>query len=1406
MKQNRKNELKTLKKTLKDLGQPTWFDLGIFLDKLAEERLLPANEAWNPETFLNTLSNGIAFITFDYGIDGVTIEIAKYAEALESILSSNGAGNGESKAPAIHWIAETFKPESDAAIKKRWKKFVLDGGGGFVDWDGYQDFFQTTLKRGSDEYNCLIVNLWQQTKQLCVQLGEYVVKNDIALLFPVNVCSNPGNVALALSIVIVSEKLKIPVFNNCHDFFWENGSPEWKNDDDAPGLRDHFFRNAHLGEVHSLVENLFPWNSPLWFHTTLNNKQKDTLVQTFGISPGNLATIPTVIDQDKYKPVRKYDRLDILGRVQVLLAASTSSLRSESVARYTNSPIQSAQQSKPLFLGAEDGLKCNLSVNNLLFVQPTRILARKDISRGFDLLKALLGHKHFINFFDLSNHTITLLVTGPVTREHVPYLNQLLSKFKVFLDKLPARYRNRVFLSFKFGLETNKSYQKKGYAPLLIHEIYSVASMVLLPSHQEGRGLPLLESSACAVPIMTSRFEPEEVFKEVTGENMEAALRLRVLEFPEGTVFPVETLEKLTGLFANYYYNHGDLLHNVEVIAKRFTQTALEQSFVDNFASLALSVGDDKAISINIKDAFLENASATSYDETFKQLTLSHNRKYLPGITELEYMVQLKSLIDPSSFRMEEKSIRGRIFHHAQKMVDRQRDDVGLTNDLEKLFFKHVMGLFDFYLHDDELVVDHSFSYRHRHTKHYPYRKVTEPELCGVVGILFRKIIRKQPSATEEMTFARCFNTNMEGQIRALGGFRNIEIDDTERLVKCLKSNKTIAWFHGGSFTNEITLFVERTLRMRMKLKAGEKLTEALLKKQSPLKTGQVILFTKEQAAGKAMSEHRVKSWLAKYASDDIKLLYQYGYFKIVSTKIVSSGIHLGQLGKEAAAELLAIKKSKGVVISVGQVNMITLDLLDIDSFRLGTCTTDLYANYMAIKKDAGFIQWVPAGLRPSLAYPTPIQTPVDFSKALGSKQFENLAKKLGRSKLLGILRKDADQFGTPIAQTLKNLAHAKSSATKSREAVEYNLLTGIHSNGDPWSGAYAKCTMDKHHTFKTVFAGEQGDTVLSIIEKLEEQGNEKVSLAWNGGYILNHELVGKLGLPEDYIGSPLGLLLSNRKIKSLPLFNKPALLFGKDGTASIREAHIRDGLSICSKGAQPVVFTSDMHNSSKKGKPAYYDLLFGKKSIPATGRVVFRFAGDSIVEKITDAKEVPLLPVGVSVSFPVGDEPPVWKPGLQVSYVIPGWSSVENAIEAGPLLIRDGKESIEMVAGGWKTSLSIATQAARVDYTHMRGPKIAVGISTANELLVVAINGRIRESVGATHGEMAKVLLDRGCVQAMGFDPGGSVTLVAGGKQLNISPYNKDYLLNPYSLPPQPRFVSNAIVAIRKPAPLPLI
>ena len=113
----------------------------------------------------------------------------------------------------------------------------------------------------------------------------------------------------------------------------------------------------------------------------------------------------------------------------------------------------------------------------------------------------------------------------------------------------------------------------------------------------------------------------------------------------------------------------------------------------------------------------------------------------------------------------------------------------------------------------------------------------------------------------------------------------------------------------------------------------------------------------------------------------------------------------------------------------------------------------------------------------------------------------------------------------------------------------------------------------------------------------------------------------------------------------------------------------------------------------------------------------------------------------------------------------------------------------------GWKTSHSIRTQAARLDYTNMRGPKIAVGINSQGEMAVLTINGRIRESVGATHADMAAILKKHGLECAMGFDPGGSSTLVVDNRILNISPYNRNYETNVYALPPEPRAVSNAIL-----------
>jgi len=168
---------------------------------------------------------------------------------------------------------------------------------------------------------------------------------------------------------------------------------------------------------------------------------------------------------------------------------------------------------------------------------------------------------------------------------------------------------------------------------------------------------------------------------------------------------------------------------------------------------------------------------------------------------------------------------------------------------------------------------------------------------------------------------------------------------------------------------------------------------------------------------------------------------------------------------------------------------------------------------------------------------------------------------------------------------------------------------------------------------------------------------------------------------------------------------------------------------------------------------------------------------------------------VGLTLSIPAGTLPAGFEEGAQLQLELLEFTGIEQAVEAGPLLVENGEVVIDMELEGWKTANSIRTQAARLDYLDMRGPKIAAGIDGKGCLMVLAINGRIRESVGATHVDMAKIMQRQGCVTALGFDPGGSSTLVVGHETLNISPYNPDYETNVWSLPPCPRGVSNVVI-----------
>ena len=87
MEQVRHAQTERMLAALREEKIETWFDLGRFLDRLREEPYVPTRAApEKPDEFRREVAEGVGFLTFTFGVDGVSIEIAKYAEALRRLL------------------------------------------------------------------------------------------------------------------------------------------------------------------------------------------------------------------------------------------------------------------------------------------------------------------------------------------------------------------------------------------------------------------------------------------------------------------------------------------------------------------------------------------------------------------------------------------------------------------------------------------------------------------------------------------------------------------------------------------------------------------------------------------------------------------------------------------------------------------------------------------------------------------------------------------------------------------------------------------------------------------------------------------------------------------------------------------------------------------------------------------------------------------------------------------------------------------------------------------------------------------------------------------------------------------------------------------------------------------------
>ncbi|NOU61566.1 phosphodiester glycosidase family protein [Marinifilum caeruleilacunae] len=1367
----------------------TWFDLGLFIDRFKENKSIPVVEFNKSfENFKADINKkGIAFITFYFSIDGVSIEVEKYAKTFRNSLG---------KDTPVHYIAGKFYPEASKIMNPGTKTCTIEEMQAFDDWDLYKDFFFTKLERGSKEYNALIVKFWEQTLSICQKLGQYIEKNDIGLLYLINLCSNPGNVSAALATVLVSEFMGIPVINNNHDFYWEGGNSEITKEVKGlkKGPRDFFFLNSHLGEFFSQLEVLFPWESRSWMNVNINQKQSDHLIHSKGHNPANVTEIGTAVDMSEYDDINKRRRIESMYQMEKMLSRyHKDALISYSVKDVIEYKLVSRKNPEPIYIGYKTKAMHKFLSENIIFLQPTRVISRKRIELGFDLLSKMLqvdSLKEKIRESD--DLKITILITGPIPLGQYPYFQKLLKRFQELLEEIEMEFRNRIYLGFLFSEMDKDRFKNHFKNPLGIPDLYSISSLILLPSKTEGRGLPILEAAAAGVPIFCRRYQPENVYAEVIGEHLPEKERLKVIEFTGRSIRDSHVNEVIEKVFFPHIH-HRSVSHNKKVINNRYSISSLNSSINDIVKKLYLQLQSNQESLQEVKEYYKVYQKKVNFiNNDVKALLNTENRHYLPGYGRLGFMLYLKSLIDPSSFRMEEQEIRGGAFYFARKQVEDHPEAENLSLEQIHQFYNSIDNLFNVRNGEIQIRHDHSFTYRHRNKNHYPFHEFTHQELSGMVNLVKSKHL--PPGIGRRISGSSRFFLDKNLALSQLTSSSVISIDDRDFLFQKMKQNIPLAYFPGKYVKYELEYFILNSIKNRLNMDMFDPIDE---EKLSKLKIENVYVFAPEEALTNWTTASDIREFIENGSDQELKLLYDKKILQIISIESLTVGIHIPQMGEKAIKVLRKVMDKKGYLISNRRNAAFMTDILNIDRFHIGKVTTELAANIMGIPNNTGYIQFVPAGVRTTLAYPTPIQTAKDFSELLHSDLFQKLSAELGEQKLLELIKEDAQEKASPLQLVLENIS--KSAEAKSE--VEYSNVTGIYDDGYPWNGILAKANIkaDLKNWEFTAVSSLQTQTVTNFVAEFESKNNCKAKIAWNGGYILNPELVGKLGLPESYIGSPLGLLISNGKCLSTPLFNKPALLVHKNGSLDIKRVNCKQGL-IIESGNTKLEFEANAYNSFDSSECSYFDLMYEKEMIPAKDCIVYRLAGNTVKEIICDAEEVKQIPVGLTLCIPKGlMKDPIAKLGDQINITVKGLENVLHAVEAGPMLLSQGKQCLDMHIEGWKKENSIQTQAARLDFTDMRGPKIAVGIDREGDLYVLTINGRIRESVGATHFDMAGILEQYNIEKAMGFDPGGSSTLVVQGETLNISPYNANYERNIFSLPPQPRAVSNAVIGFKK-------
>ncbi len=257
-------------------------------------------------------------------------------------------------------------------------------------------------------------------------------------------------------------------------------------------------------------------------------------------------------------------------------------------------------------------------------------------------------------------------------------------------------------------------------------------------------------------------------------------------------------------------------------------------------------------------------------------------------------------------------------------------------------------------------------------------------------------------------------------------------------------------------------------------------------------------------------------------------------------------------------------------------------------------------------------------------------------------------------------------------------------------------------------------------------------------ISKIAQRENAIAAI--NGGYF------------KPQTGVPLGTLMINKKIYTGPIYDRVAMgIFDNSyGMARVQlKAKINTNLGdikIDNVNQPRMLSTNTLVYTPDWGITAPPCPKYGKAIAIADGKLVAESYGALEIPQdgyVVVAPEKVLNPILKAKKF---------KLDIKMN---PEWDGVNHIISGGPYLVRNGEIYVDMTA-------------QKLSAIGGRNPRTAIGYTKDNHLIMMTADGREGSSIGLTLMELANLMKEFGCVNAMNLDGGGSTVMYVDGTVVN--------------------------------------